>query len=168
MAGGFAKHCLQGLQRDVQWVQTGVCAIKHWSAPALTQAPQQEPPNSVQSGWAHITHPQRQACCMHAGSDLLLQHHSGQALPLSVVSSVRRRRALFECQSGGPPTPFPFLFLDVTTTTSLPTDSNPEPSLLHWAQRLTSLPGRGGSPPLPAAAVERLGRRGMLIAYTAD
>ena len=57
MAGGSARHCPRGLRRDVQWAQTGVCAIKHSSALALTQASQQEPPNSVWSGWAQIARP---------------------------------------------------------------------------------------------------------------
>ena len=143
--------------------------MKHSSAPALTQAPQREPPDSVRLGWAQIARPRQQASCMRAGRESLPQHHSGQESPPSEASSSGRRLALFERRTGFFPTPFPFLFLVVVaTTTNSPVDSDPEPSSLHWAQRPTGLPNGGGSPSLPAAAEERFERHGMLIAYTAD
>ena len=138
--------------RDVQQAQAKACATKHSSTLALAQAPQREPPNSVWLGWAQIIRPRQRAYCAHAGSDSLLQHHSGQASPLSEASSYGRRWALFERRRGGAPTPFPLLFPDVSTTTKSPTDSNPEPSSLHWAQRPMGFFVGGGSPLLPAAA----------------
>ena len=47
MAGGSAWHCPRGFWRDVQQAQAEACATKHSSTPALMQAPQQEPPDSV-------------------------------------------------------------------------------------------------------------------------
>ena len=153
----------------MQWAQTGVYATKHLSAPALTQAPQQEPPDSVRLGWAQIARLRRRACCMRAGRLSSPRHHSGQESPPSEASSNGRRLALLERQTGSFPTLFPFLFLAVvSTTTNSPVDSDPVPSSSHWARRPTGLFGGGGSPPLPAAAAgEKSERGGMLTAYNA-
>ena len=47
IARGSAWHCPRGFWRDVQRAQAKACTMKHLLTPALMQAPQREPPDSV-------------------------------------------------------------------------------------------------------------------------